>query len=160
MFARIFFFLVFCIWSVAADTDDLDDRHHLDITNNDVSHFCDELDSDSNSLEESKPITKMDGRSRRLKRSSWSLPPNTSVRYVLDWITFPTPLNNTFTFLLYDVVFRFILPTYRSLQTLYQTLGKLNDDKEDVIDLEFFEEQRANDERRTVYQEAEGLLNA
>ena len=156
------FFLVFCIWSVAADTDDLDDRHHLDITNNDVSRFDDELRSDSSPLEESKLITKMEGRSRRLKRSSWSLPPNTSVRYVLDWLIVPAPLNNTFSFLLYDVVFRFILPTYRSLQTLYQTLGKLNDDKEDanVIDLEFLEEQRANDERRTVYQEAEGLLNA
>lgn len=102
-------------------------------------------------------------RSRRLKRSSWSLPPNTSVRYQLDWIIPIAPLNNTFTLMIYDLIFRFVLPTYTNLQSLYETLGKISThDKEDegknVIDLEFLEEQRANHERHNVYLHVEDIF--
>lgn len=104
-----------------------------------------------------------ENRSRRLKRSSWSLPPNTSIRYQLDWIIPITPLNNTFTLMIYDLIFRFVLPTYTNLQSLYDTLGKISaDDMEDegknVIDLEFLEEQRANHERHNVYLHVEDIF--
>ena len=103
------------------------------------------------------------GKSKRLKRSSWSLPPNTSVRYIIEWIIPITPLNNSFAQMNYYTVFRFVLPTYTNLQSLYSTLGKIEFDKEDdgdsnVIDIEFLEEQRANDERRNVYLHVEDMF--
>ena len=63
----------------------------------------------------------------------------------------------------YYTVFRFVLPTYTNLQSLYSTLGKIEFDKEDdgdsnVIDIEFLEEQRANDERRNVYLHVEDMF--
>ena len=63
----------------------------------------------------------------------------------------------------YYTVFRFVLPTYTNLQSLYSTLGKIEFDKEDdgdsnLIDIEFLEEQRANDERRNVYLHVEDMF--
>ena len=115
----------------------------------------------SSSLSVEQPATEQ--RSRRLKRSSWSLPPNTSARYQVDWIIPIAPLNNTFTLMIYDLIFRFVLPTYTDLQSLYETLGKMSsDEKEDegknVIDLEFLEEQRANHERHNVYLHIEDIF--
>lgn len=103
---------------------------------------------------------------RRLKRSSWSLPPNTSTRLVLDLILPIAPLNNTFSSLVLDLIYRFVLPTYTQLDTLYSSLGRLDEDGQiegetsdsNVIDYEFFEEQRANRERRAIYQQAESLF--
>lgn len=102
---------------------------------------------------------------RRIKRSSWSLPPNTSTRMILDIIMPIVPLNNTFSALTLDLIYRFVLPTYSQLNTLYSTLGRLDtneldgdNERSNVIDLEFFEEQRANNERRSIYQHVQGLF--
>jgi hypothetical protein len=103
-------------------------------------------------------------KSRRIKRSSWSLPPNTSTRFLFDLIMPITPLNNSFSALTFDLVYRFVLPTYKDLNNLYSTLGRLDTNNlegemdESQIDFEFFEEQRANHERRSVYQHAQGVF--
>lgn len=64
-----------------------------------------------------------------------------------------------------DLIYRFVLPTYSQLNTLYSTLGRLDtneldgdNERSNVIDLEFFEEQRANNERRSIYQHVQGLF--
>lgn len=113
------------------------------------------LDQDDKSYESS-----IEPKSRRLKRSSWSLPPNTSARMILDWIIPIAPLNNTFSNLVIDLIYRFVLPTYTQLNNLYGTLGRLdeNNAETNLIDYEFFEEQVANKERRSVYQHAEGVF--
>ena len=103
-------------------------------------------------------------KSRRIKRSSWSLPRNTSARMVLDIIMPVIPLNNTFSALTLDLIYRFVLPTYTQLNDLYSTLGRLDTNDldgeidENQIDFEFFEEQRANHERRSLYQHAQGVF--
>ena len=103
-------------------------------------------------------------KSRRIKRSSWSLPSNTSTRFFFDLIMPVVPLNNTFSALTLDLVYRFVLPTYRDLNKLYSTLGRLDTNTldgeidESKIDFEFFEEQRANHERRSIYQHAQGVF--
>jgi hypothetical protein len=103
-------------------------------------------------------------KSRRIKRSSWSLPRNTSTRFLLDLIMPVVPLNNSFSFLTFDLSYRFVLPTYTQLNNLYSTLGRLDTNNldgeidESQIDLEFFEEQRANHERRSIYQHAQGVF--
>ena len=99
-------------------------------------------------------------KSHRIKRSSWSLPKNTTARFLMDWIISVSPLNNSFSALLFDVRYLFLLPNYTELYALYSTLGRLNEKSENknMIDNEFFEEQRANKERRSVYQHAEGLF--
>lgn len=154
MFLRAIFLVSILYLSCWMITPSEASQHEVDLS--DVSFNDGELSGDVDAAQS-------EGRSRRLKRSSWSLPPNTSARFVLDYIITVNPLNNTFTYLVYDVVFRFVLPTYSSLQTLYQTLGKINDEEDregsNAIDLPFFEEQRANDERRTVYQHGEDIFN-
>lgn len=117
-------------------------------------------------LAEQTQKTNFEPRTRRLKRSSWSLPPNTSSRIVLDFITSPASLNNTFSAFTLDLIYRFVLPTFTQLSNLYSSLGRLDNNGEldeetaqnNYIDYEFFEEQRANRERRLVYQQAEGLF--
>ena len=87
------------------------------------------------------------------------------------------PLNNTNSWLIFDLLYRFVLPTYPQLTALYSTLGKIdvndidfegdrNDfdqdellkDFDNLMDFEFFEKQRANDERRIVYSHAEQVF--
>ncbi len=159
LFRACAIFLAWGTWVMVVNSGDL----HADVDLNDQSFSDAELSSLSSKNEEIKADgPNPEGRSRRLKRGSWSLPPNTSVRYSLDWITPVTALNNTFTLLIYAMIFRFVLPTYTNLQSLYSTLGKIDmehmHDGENVIDLEFFEEQRANDERRAVYLTIEDIF--
>lgn len=137
---------------------------HADVDLNYHSFSEAELSSSSSSSSQKDEIkadnpTSEDRRSRRLKRGSWSLPANTTMRYGIDWITPITPLNNTFTLMVYALIYRFVLPTYSNLQSLYSTLGKIDEGhEENVIDLEFLEEQRANDERRAVYLHIEEIF--
>ena len=106
-------------------------------------------------------------RFRQLKRSAWSLPPNTTARFVINYGVAIAPLNQTLTYIGYFLPFNFRLPTYQSMQELYQTLDKLkeydddgNDDREDDnFGLNFYEEQRANHERRKIYDHVEEHLN-
>ena len=115
--------------------------------------------------------SQLEGRSSRLKRSAWSLPDNTSARFELAYGVIVAPLQqadaNQDTYLTYIMIYTFKLPTYQSMQELYQTLGKLkeyddDDDYEredDYFDLQFYEEQRANHERRKIYDHVEEHLN-
>ena len=151
LFRACAIFLALGTWVMVVNSGDL----HADVDLNDQSFSDAELSLSSKNDEIKADGPTPEGRSRRLKRGSWSLPPNTSVRYQMDWITPVNALNNTFTLMIYSLIFRFVLPTYSNLQSLYSTLGKIDmeheHDGENVIDLEFLEEQRANDERRNVY---------
>ena len=120
---------------------------------NDISLHDRELSADVSQNAEVK--------SQRIKRSSWSLPYNTTARFIVDYIVIVAPLNNTVSYLVYDINWNFVLPTYSTLQTLYQTLGKIKDEDRQTaegIDLELLEEQRANDERRSIYQVVEQIF--
>lgn len=71
------------------------------------------------------------------------------------------PLNNTFSSLNLDLPFRFVLPTYTQLNTLYSTLGKMDEESGgdgNVIDYEFLEEQRTNEQRRSIYKHLETIF--
>lgn len=96
---------------------------------------------------------------RRTRRSALSIPPNTSVRITLDLSTAVKPLKNTGTFLTIDLPFRFVLPTYKDLVSIYGKFGD-NEGSESTnagfpVDYEFLEEQRANSQRRNIYKHIE-----
>lgn len=109
---------------------------------------------------------KADGLERGRNRwAALSLPDNTSCKISLDLSTGINPLNNTFTSLTLSVPFRFVLPTYKSLNDQYGRLHQLENDlsgsdrhTQSIIDYHFLEEQRANDQRRTIYQHIETLF--
>ncbi len=154
---RIGLLLLISLGSLMVIVDSGDFHDHAVVDLNDQSFNDAELSLKDGF--EKADIPTQEGRSRRLMRGSWSLPPNTSIRYAFDWLIGVAALNNTFTILDNLLIFRFILPTYTNLQSLYSTLGKIDEDhEENVIDLEFFEEQRANHERNIVYLEIEELL--
>jgi len=154
---RLGLFLLISLGAFMVIVDSGDFHDHAVVDLNDQSFNDAELSLKDGF--EKADIPTQEGRSRRLKRGSWSLPPNTSIRYAFDWLIGVAALNNTFTILDNLLIFRFILPTYTNLQSLYSTLGKIDEDhEENVIDLEFFEEQRANHERNIVYLEIEELL--
>lgn len=84
---------------------------------------------------------------------------------ITDYIMPVAPLNNTFSSFTLDLIYRFVLPNYNQLVKLYSSLGRLDEDVDkdndvnrNFIDLEFFEEQRANEDRRNVYRHAEELF--
>lgn len=84
---------------------------------------------------------------------------------IADYIMPVAPLNNTFSAFTLDLVYRFVLPNYKQLVSLYSSLGRLDEDVDkdndlnrNFIDLEFFEEQRANEDRRNVYRHVEELF--
>ena len=96
---------------------------------------------------------------RRLKRATLSLPDNTSLKITLCYSMAVDPLNNTFSSLNVDLPFRFVLPTYTQLSTLYSTLGKMGEeDGSNEIDYEFLEEQRTNEQRRSIYRHLESIF--
>ena len=109
-------------------------------------------------------------KTHRIKRSSWSLPKNTTTRFLMDWIIPVRPLNNTSSYIVIDLSYLFVLPTYTQLYNLYGTLGRMDEESEEESEEEniwennmldyyyFFEEQRANKERRSVYEHAEILF--
>lgn len=106
---------------------------------------------------------------RRVRRAALSLPDNTSLKLDFYFSVSIDPLNNTFTSFNVELPFRFVLPTYDQLSTVYSSLGKLDNDLSDdrqqddqeisnVIDYEFLEEQRANEQRRTIFRHLETLF--
>ncbi|XP_057367464.1 uncharacterized protein LOC130688499 [Daphnia carinata] len=109
--------------------------------------------------EEESPV----GR-RSSRRTALSLPANTSCKISFDMSVGINPLNNTFTSFTMSLPFRFVLPTHAQLNNLYGNLERLESDLSDgetttkVIDYEFLEEQRANEQRRTIYQHIETLF--
>lgn len=100
---------------------------------------------------------------RRTRRSALSLPPNTSVRVTLDLSTAVNPLKNTFTYLTIDLPFRFVLPTYKDLASIYGKSESTDEHANNLnagfpIDYHFLEEQRANSQRRNIYKHIETAL--
>ncbi|KAK4025693.1 uncharacterized protein LOC116926572 [Daphnia magna] len=101
---------------------------------------------------------------RSSRRTALSLPANTSCKISFDMSVGISPLNNTFTSFTMSLPFRFVLPTHSQLNHLYGNLERLESDLSDgeattkVIDYEFLEEQRANEQRRTIYQHIETLF--
>ena len=101
---------------------------------------------------------------RSSSRAALSLPDNTSLKISFDMSVGISPLNNTFSSFTMSLPFRFVLPTYTELNNRYGSLDQLEKDlsegqtKSNVIDYEFLEEQRANEQRRTIYQHIETLF--
>lgn len=101
---------------------------------------------------------------RRSRRAALSLPDNTSCKISFDLSVNIDPLNNTYTSLTLSLPFRFVLPTYQQLNDRYETLAKLEDDLSgqenlnNLIDYDFLEEQRANEQRQTIYQHIETMF--
>lgn len=84
----------------------------------------------------------------RLRRAVLSLPDNTSLS-----LSMPiSPLNNTFSSMNVDLPFRFVLPTYTQLNSLYSSLGRIDDESDggSKVDYDFLEEQRSNKQRRLI----------
>lgn len=51
-----------------------------------------------------------------------------------------------------DLPFRFVLPTYTQLNSLYSSLGRIDDESDggSKVDYDFLEEQRSNKQRRLI----------
>ena len=97
--------------------------------------------------------------SRRLqKRTIISLP--FSVMKFTSEIIVPVValLNQTNTFLWFDFQSNWALPNSNNLNTLYNSFGRLKE-KGLELDEAFVDEQRANVDRRNVYQYIEGFFN-
>lgn len=108
-------------------------------------------------------------RPRASRRTALSLPDNTSCKISFDLSMSVNPLNNTYTSLTLSLPFRFVLPTYKQLNNLYGNLDRLDNDLSDnqgsregrngrLIDYEFLEQQIANEQRRSIYQHIELML--
>ena len=101
---------------------------------------------------------------RRSRRTALSLPDNTSIKIAFDISVGISPLNNTFSSFTMSLPFRFVLPTFTQLNNRYGNLNQLENDlsegtfKSNLIDYEFLEEQRANEQRRSIYQHIEILF--
>lgn len=66
-------------------------------------------------------------------------------------------INQTNTYLWFDLPSTWPLPNNNNLNTLYNNLGKLQE-KGIEVDEEFVDEQRANHDRRTVYEYIESFF--
>ena len=68
-------------------------------------------------------------------------------------------VNQTFTFLWFDFQQWLPVPTAANLNTLYTSFGRASEKGLDIVDEPFAEEQKANMERRYLYQYIEGFFN-
>lgn len=103
----------------------------------------------------------------KVRRSALSLPSGSSLSVTMDLIIPVVPLiNTTLTYLWFDLPLTFDLPTASTLNELYVSLGLLSkasndDDDSDTsneLSHDFVEDQRANHDRRQVYQYAESFF--
>jgi hypothetical protein len=121
---------------------------------------------DSSPIAGVKSVEKLERkRQSSSSRTALSLPDNTSLKIAFDMSVGISPLNNTFSSFTMSLPFRFVLPTFTQLNNRYGSLDQLEKDLSDegqiesnLIDYEFLEEQRANEQRRTVYQHIEILF--
>jgi hypothetical protein len=122
---------------------------------------------DSSPIADVKSDEKLERKRRQSSssRTALSLPDNTSLKIAFDMSVGISPLNNTFSSFTMSLPFRFVLPTFTQLNNRYGSLDQLEKDLSDegqiesnLIDYEFLEEQRANEQRRTVYQHIEILF--
>ena len=68
-------------------------------------------------------------------------------------------VNQTFTFLWIDFQQWLPVPTATNLNTLYTSFGRASEKGLDFVDDPFVEEQKANEERRNLYQYIQGFFN-
>ncbi|XP_057367337.1 uncharacterized protein LOC130688377 [Daphnia carinata] len=103
----------------------------------------------------------------KVRRSALSLPTGSSLTVTMDLIIPVVPLiNTTLTYLWFDLPLTFDLPTASTLNELYVSLGFLpeapkddNDtDTSNELSHEFVDDQRANHDRRQIYQYAESFF--
>lgn len=106
-------------------------------------------------------------RQSKVRRSALSLPSGSSLTVTMDLIIPVVPLiNTTLTYLWFDLPLTFDLPTASSLNELYVSLGLLSraytagedSDSSNELDHDFMEDQRANHDRRQIYQYAESFF--
>ncbi len=107
---------------------------------------------------------------KQVRRSVLSLPQGSSLTVTMDLIVPVVPLlNTTLTYLWFDLPLTFDVPTAESLNELYVSLGlaantSSTDGEEESSRIltdfhhNFIEDQRANHDRKQVYQYAEGFF--
>lgn len=96
---------------------------------------------------------------RQQKRSLLSLPTGGNFKVTCQIIVPVLALiNNTNSYLWFDFPTTWALPIYKSLNTLYTSFGKIQE-KGIELDEEFIDQQKANQERRTIYEYIEGFFD-
>lgn len=96
---------------------------------------------------------------RQQKRSIMSLPSGSIFKFTSEIIVPVLALiNNTNTYLWFNFPTVWPTPTYKTLNTLYTSFGRIKE-KGIELDEEFVDQQRANQERRTVYEYIEGFFD-
>ena len=99
-------------------------------------------------------------RSRERRAAIISNPMRTLYKIQMSIIVPVVPLQNTtFTFLWFDFAQWLPVPTATNLNTLYTSFGRASEKGLDIVDEPFVEEQKANMERRYLYQYIEGFFN-
>lgn len=99
-------------------------------------------------------------RSRERRVAVISNPTRSFYKVQMSIIIPVVPLQNTtFTFLWFDFAQWLPLATAANLSTLYSSFGRASEKGLDFVDDPFVEEQKANLERRTLYQYIEGFFN-
>lgn len=96
----------------------------------------------------------------RHKRSVILLPQNTSITVTFDLSMPVVPLRSQSSFYNMRVPFRFFIPTYNQLTSYYGRTESREDDEDNEIEqIHRQEQERANEERRFIYKNAESLLS-
>jgi hypothetical protein len=99
-------------------------------------------------------------RSRERRVAVISNPMKSFYKVQMSIIVPVVPLQNTtFTFLWFDFAQWLPLATASNLNLMYTSFGRASEKGLDIIDEPFVEEQKANSERRTLYQYIEGFFN-
>ena len=97
---------------------------------------------------------------RQKRLAVLSLPNSFGIRWTQQiWVPVLAMINQTNTYLLFDCQIYTGVPNAANLNALYASIGRANDRHGIEIDDQFVEEQRANFERRTVYQYIEGFFS-
>ena len=105
-------------------------------------------------LSSSNSITE-EAKSRTKRYSGLSLPDNTSCRVLFDFYVYVDKLNNTSTYVMTEIPFRFVLPNYDQLVSTYGKERKFDNDHHR---LQMIEERRTEEHRNSIYQFAEKLF--
>ena len=108
-------------------------------------------------LSSSNSITE-ETKSRTKRYSGFSLPDNTSCRVLFDFYVYVDKLNNTSTYVMTEIPFRFVLPNYDQLVSIYGKERQINDEGDEHHRLQMIEERRTEEHRNSVYQFVEKLF--
>jgi hypothetical protein len=97
--------------------------------------------------------------SRQRRSAAITFPSMTILRVVLDAFIPVIPLlNSTLTYLNFNMPFRITVPTYKQMIDLYSSLGRM-EEHGILLDHNFLDEHRANQDRRSIYKLVEGLFD-